>query len=47
MTEPLIQTKLRRTHLGLRYDIYINGCYRYTVNTAKEINPVIEKLTAS
>lgn len=47
MTEPIIQTKLRRTHCGLRYDIYINGVYRWTTDTAKEINPVIEKLIAT
>jgi hypothetical protein len=42
--EPLIQTKLRRTHLGVRYDLYINGTYRATAYTAREIEPALEKL---
>ena len=42
--DPLVQTKLRRTHLGVRYDLYINGQYRWTCYAAREIEPVLEKL---
>ena len=37
-------TKIRRSHLGIRYDIYVNGCYRGTAYTATEIEPLIAKL---
>ena len=42
--DPLVQTKLRRTHLGVRYDLYVNGQYRWTCHTAREIEPALEKL---
>ena len=42
--DPLIQTRVRRTHLGVRYDLYINGAYRWTCYTAREIEPILEKL---
>jgi len=42
--EPVIQTRVRRTHLGVRYDIYVNGSYRGTAQTAKEIEPLIAKI---
>ena len=40
----LVQTKIRRSHLGIRYDLYVNGCYRATAYTAAEIEPLIAKL---
>jgi hypothetical protein len=39
-----IKTKVRRTHLGNRYDIYVNGVYSATAYTAREIEPIIETL---
>ena len=45
VSDPQILTKIRRSHLGIRYDLYINGCYRATAYTATEIEPLIEKLT--
>jgi hypothetical protein len=41
---PLVQTKIRRSHLGIRYDLYVNGCYRATAYTASEIEPLIAQL---
>lgn len=41
-----IKTKIRRSHLGIRYDIYVNGCYRVTAYTAKEIEPLIADIEA-
>ena len=38
-----LKTKIRRTHLGLRYDVYVNGQYRVTADTAKEIETLIAK----
>ena len=40
----LIQTRIRRTHLGIRYDIYVNGNYRATAQTAKEIEPLLARI---
>ena len=42
-----IQTKIRRTHLGIRYDIYVNEQYRATAQTAKEIEPLIDRIVAN
>ena len=39
-----ITTKVRRTHLGPRYDIYVDGVYSATAYTAREIEPIIEYL---
>jgi hypothetical protein len=39
-----VQTKIRRSHLGIRYDLYVNGCYRATAYTASEIEPLIQSL---
>jgi hypothetical protein len=41
-----IQTKIRRTHLGPRYDIYVNGIYSATAYMAREIEPIIAHLEA-
>jgi hypothetical protein len=41
---PLVQTKIRRSHLGIRYDLYVNGQYRATAYTASEIEPLIAQL---
>jgi hypothetical protein len=38
------QIRLRRTHLGNRYDIYTGEAYRATAQTAAEINPILQKL---
>jgi hypothetical protein len=46
MTAPVIKTQIRRSHLGNRYDIYINGAYRATAYKAREIEPLIEQLTS-
>ena len=43
----LIQTRIRRTHLGIRYDIYVNYQYRATAQTAKEIEPLIDRIAAT
>lgn len=40
-------TKIRRSHLGIRYDIYVNGCYRVTAYAAAEIEPLISKLNVN
>jgi hypothetical protein len=40
----LLQTKIRRSHLGIRYDIYVDGNYRGTAYTASEIEPLIQSL---
>jgi hypothetical protein len=45
--EPVIQTRVRRSHLGNRYDIYINGQYRGTAYKAREIEPLIAQLEAA
>ena len=42
--DPLVQTRVRRSHLGVRYDLYIDGAYRATAYTAREIEPILEKL---
>ena len=39
-----ITTKVRRTHLGPRYDIYVDGVYSATAYTAREIEPIIQNL---
>jgi len=36
--------RVRRTHLGPRYDIYTDGTYRATAQTAREIAPILEAL---
>jgi hypothetical protein len=41
-----IKTKIRRSHLGNRYDVYIDGQYRGTAYKAREIEPLIEQLTS-
>lgn len=38
------QIRLRRTHLGNRYDIYTGEAYRATAQNAAEINPILQKL---
>jgi hypothetical protein len=43
----LVQTKIRRTHLGIRYDLYVNDQYRATAYTAKEIEPLIDRIVAN
>ena len=40
----LLQTKIRRSHLGIRYDIYVDGNYRATAYKASEIEPLIQSL---
>jgi hypothetical protein len=45
--ETVLQTRVRRTHLGIRYDIYVNGSYRGTAQTAKEIEPLISKIESA
>ena len=40
----LLQTKIRRSHLGVRYDIYVDGNYRGTAYKASEIEPLIQSL---
>lgn len=39
-----IKTKVRRTYLGIRYDIYVNGVYSATAYSAREIEPMISEL---
>ena len=39
-----IKTKVRRSHLGIRYDLYVDGHYRGTAQTAVEIEPLISKI---
>ena len=39
-----IKTKVRRTHLGTRYDIYLNGTYSATAYASREIEPIIDAL---
>ena len=39
-----ITTRVRRTRLGPRYDIYVDGVYSATAYTAREIEPIIEYL---
>ncbi len=39
-----IKTKVRRTHLGIRYDVYVNNQYRVTAYCAREIEPLIASL---
>ena len=39
-----ITTKIRRSHLGIRYDIYADGAYRATAYTAAEIEPLIAQI---
>jgi hypothetical protein len=46
MADPIIKTQIRRSHLGNRYDVYINGAYRATAYKAREIEPLIEQLTS-
>lgn len=41
-----IKTKVRRTHLGPRYDLYLNGRYAATAQTALEIEPILQHLEA-
>lgn len=36
--------RVRRTHLGPRYDVYTDGIYRATAQTAREITPILEAL---
>ena len=43
----LVATKIRRSHLGIRYDIYVNGQYRVTAYKANEIEPLIAKLNVN
>ena len=42
-----IKTRVRRTHLGPRYDIYVNGRYAATAQTAREIEPILTVLEAN
>lgn len=39
-----VKTKIRRSWLGNRYDIYVNNQYRVTAYSASEIEPLIQKL---
>jgi hypothetical protein len=39
-----IKTKVRRTHLGIRYDIYVNEIYSATAYSAREIEPIVDAL---
>jgi hypothetical protein len=39
-----IKTKVRQTHLGPRYDIYVDGVYSATAYAAREIEPLIAAL---
>ena len=39
-----IKTKVRRTHLGIRYDVYVDGIYSATAYTARELEPMIQSL---
>lgn len=41
-----IKTKVRHNSHGICYDIYVNGCYRVTAFTAKEIEPLIADIEA-
>lgn len=41
-TEPQVTTRIRRTHLGIRYDLFVDGAYSATAYTAKEIEPLVE-----
>lgn len=41
-----IKTKVRRTHLGPRYDIYLDGRYAATAQSAHEIEPILTQLEA-
>jgi hypothetical protein len=36
-----IKTRVRRTHLGPRYDVYVDGVYSATAYSAKELAPII------
>jgi hypothetical protein len=42
-----IKTKVRRTHLGIRYDIYLSGTYMATAYSAREIEPLIARIEAN
>lgn len=39
-----ITTKVRRTHLGPRYDIHVDGVYSATAYAAREIEPTVRNL---
>lgn len=44
MENKTAQIRLRRTHLGPRYDIYTQGVYRATAQCAREIDPILKQL---
>lgn len=44
MENETAQVRIRRTHLGPRYDIYTQGVYRATAQTAREIDPILKRL---
>ena len=39
-----VKTKIRRSHLGIRYDVYIGERYCGTAYKASEIEPLITSL---
>lgn len=39
-----VKTKIRRSHLGIRYDIYVGERYCGTAYKASEIEPLITSL---
>ena len=41
---PPVKTKIRRSHLGIRYDVYIGERYCGTAYKASEIEPLITSL---
>lgn len=41
---PRVKTKIRRSHLGIRYDIYVGERYCGTAYKASEIEPLIASL---
>lgn len=39
-----IKTRIRRTHLGIRYDVYLDETYSASAHNAKELAEIIEHL---
>ena len=39
-----IKTRIRRTHLGIHYDVYLDETYSATAHSAKELAKIIEYL---
>ena len=42
--EPCVKTRIRRSHLGIRYDIYFGERYCATAYKASEIETIIASL---